>query len=71
MTRSKCKNCYGKGYATIYQTIHYAADFIGDEAFDTSHIYKRYCVCRKGKGLKKAAQRRGDKREEFNLFLDK
>jgi hypothetical protein len=45
-----CKNCYGKGYRTVFKGLHGSPDFLGDKGFDVApHIIIELCDCERGK----------------------
>lgn len=69
MPRSKCKNCYGKGYASVMESVHGSGDFVGEQSFTTTpKVYRHYCTCRKGQRMKQEAVNAGKKQVLFNLF---
>ena len=69
MAKSKCTNCYGKGYATVMESLSGGGDFIGDKVVQTApKVYRRFCVCRKGQRLKREACDAGKKQVLFNLY---
>ena len=54
-----CKNCYGKGFATVFIGEQWAmADFIGDKTYKIKDamIVIKYCNCKKGKMLEKKSK---------------
>lgn len=49
-----CKNCYGKGYATVMYGYIGHPDFIGDKGFyEAPSVHKHFCKCPKGRRLKR------------------
>lgn len=58
MPKSKqepCKFCFGKGFATVMESIYGAEDF-GGEGFRTEpKVFRHFCTCTKGKRLKAKA----------------
>lgn len=64
-----CKNCYGKGFASVMESIEGFADF-GEVGFKTRpKVYIRFCDhCRKGKGMKARSIAGGAKEMLIDLF---
>jgi len=53
--KPKCKNCYDKGFASVYEAGSYAMpDFYGDKKYRVQKVGIRikYCTCLKGKRMK-------------------
>lgn len=45
-----CRKCYGKGYSTVQQGMRMAADFEGEEDWETKPMpHVKACDCQRGK----------------------
>lgn len=68
---TKCKNCYGKGYATVMESLVGFDDFVYGEGLKASvppTVYVKFCTCRKGKTMETKAKKKGARLAFVNLY---
>jgi hypothetical protein len=47
----KCKNCWDKGFATVFSGIVGFDDFGGEGFYEYPSVHIKYCKCKKGRNM--------------------